>query len=150
MLDVTRANAKTEAFNVAFGEIGSSIATAMPRSKSGNREPFAWELLVSKHLKRLADAREKKAVKEAVKAGVIFDPEKQPLPVGSNAMVYAGDVVEISCEVGTPQTRLDLEGLLPDLEKAGIKPPVLLKLITKHTHNNRAPHKFSATLVTAR
>lgn len=149
MLDVTRANAKTQAFNTAFAEIGSSAVTAMPRSKS-NREPIAWELLVSKHLKRLADAREKKAVKEAVKAGVIFDPEKQPLPVGSNAMIYAGDVVEISCEVGTPQVRLDLQGLLPDLEKAGIKPPVLLKLITKHTHDNRAPHKFSATLVTSR
>lgn len=149
--DAAWATAKLQSFNDAFEEIGTSksILTQMPRSKD-NREPIAWELLVSKHLKRLADAREKKASKDAVKANVIIDPDKQPLPQGANSLLYAGEVVEVACEVGTPQTRLDLDGLLPDLEKAGIKLSLLHKLITKHTFDNRAPHKFVATLVTAR
>lgn len=149
MLDVPGANAKTKAITDAFADIGVSIETSMPRSR-GNKEPLAWEFLVARELKRLADARDKKAVREAVKAGVMFDPEKQPLVTGASAVVYAGDVVQISVDVGTPQARVDTVELVADLIAAGVNRAMLTRLVAKHTHESRAPHRFSGSLVTKR
>jgi hypothetical protein len=147
MLDLTRANAKTATLNTAFAAIGVDGDTKMPRAK-GNNEPIAWEYHVASHLSRIAEARKKKAQAAAVKAGVMFDPEKQPLAVGANALVFAGEVVEISVSVSTPTTKLELPELLDDLEKAGLKRPVINRLVVKHTKDNRAPHKFTSSLVT--
>lgn len=148
MLDATRANAKTQAVNTAFADIGHAPATAMPKTK-GNLEHLAWEVFMSKHLKRLADAREKKAVAEAVKAGVMFDPAKQPLPEGSNALVYAGEVIEIACSVGTARARVDTAGLFMELiAKHGVRESLIQKLTDKYSLDTQAPHKFTATLIT--
>ncbi len=150
MLTTDAANAKTESLNKSFADIGGKAdGTSMPRSR-GNLEPLAWDVFCAKHLKRLADAREKKAVAAAVKAGVMFDPEKQPAPVGTAALVYAGDVIEIGVEVTTPRTRLETDELFADLVKTGVPQKTLDRLVAKHTHDNRAPHKFTATLVTSR
>ncbi len=148
-LSAVNANLKTKAINDFFAAIGNSKETAMPRSK-GNLEPLAWEVLVAKHLKRIAAAREKKAVAAAVKAGVMFDPEKQPLPIGTQALIYAGDVVEIAVAVSAPGSHLDQPALIEDLEKAGLKLPVVNRLFNKHTSENRAPHMFTATIATSR
>lgn len=148
-LDATKANAKTEALNDAFATIGMSGLTLMPRSK-GNLEPLAWEFHVAAHLVRLADARKKKAQAAAVKAGVMFDPEKQPMAIGTNALIYAGEVVEIAVSVTTPATRLDQDGLIAGLEKAGMKREKINALINANTYENRAPHKFVSTLCTNR
>jgi hypothetical protein len=147
-LDAARANAKTEALNTAFASIGKAGDTVMPRSK-GNLEPLAWEYLVASHLKRLAEARKKKAHGEAVKAGVIFDHEKQPAPIGTKALVYAGEVVEIAVNVTTPTTNLDLPAFTEELQKY-MDQKVINRLLNKHTHENRAPHEFVATLATTR
>lgn len=152
-LDSTRANAKTESINGAFAEIGHSGTTVMPRrpSNKDNLEPIAWEVFMSKHLKRLADAREKKAVVAAVKAGVMFDHTRQPLAEGTNALVYAGDIIEISCSVTTPGTKLDTVSLFNELEtKHGVKVGVIAKLTEKFTSYNACPHKFVATIITSR
>jgi hypothetical protein len=148
MLDTTRANAKTAAFNEAFAAIGNSIATGMPRSK-GNLEPVAWEYHVASHLQRIATARKSKAEKEAVKSGVLFDPEKNPMPVGTNGNIYRGEVVEIGVSVTTPQTRFDAAGFIADLIDAGVRPALIKRLTDKHTLENRAPHKFTSAFVTA-
>lgn len=148
-LDATRANAKTEALNDAFANIGKSGDTKMPRSKK-NTEPTAWEVFVAQHLSRIAEARKKKAIAVAVKAGVMIDHEAEPLAIGSRSLIYAGDVVEISCSVTTPTTRLDVKEFTADLEKAGVKLPLINRLLNKHTHENRAPHKFVSTLATTR
>jgi hypothetical protein len=149
-LDAARANTKTGAINDAFAAIGTAAGngTSMPRSKK-NTEPVAWEYHCASHLARIAEARKAKAIAAAVKAGVMFDPAKQPLPVGSNALVYAGEVVEIACTVGTAATRLDAAAFADDLEKAGVKRALIDRLALKHTIENRAPHKFTSSLVTA-
>lgn len=154
-LTTQRANEMTAAINTAFEDIGQSHGkerpaapgTGMPKSKS-NQEPTAWEYFVATHLARLAEARKRRAQAAAVKAGVLFDPEKEPRPIGTNALVYAGDVVEIAVAVATPGTRLDQEGLVKDLEKAGLALPRINKIINANTLENRAPHKFSSTLAT--
>jgi hypothetical protein len=144
-LTAAKANDLTEALNVAFAAIGDT----MPRSK-GNLEPLAVEYHVASHLARIADARKKKAQSAAVKAGIMFDPEKQPMPVGSNALVYAGEVVEIAVSVTTPASRLDQPAFVADLEKSGVKLPLINRLLNKYTVENRAPHKFVSSLVTSR
>lgn len=148
MLDTIHANAKTAAFNAAYAAIGNEGETKMPRAK-GNLEPVAWEYHVSCHLFRIAEARKKKAQSVAIAAGVLFDHEKQPLAVGSNALIYAGDLVEISVSVTTPASKLDMPSLIAALEKAGLKRAVIDKAVAKCTTENRAPHKFVSTLVTS-
>ncbi len=148
MLDTAAANAKTTAINNAYAAIGNEGDTKSPRAK-GNTAPIAWEYHVASHLSRIADARKKKAHAAAVKAGVIFDHEKQPWPFCTNALVYAGEVVEISVSVTTPTSRVDLPALLNDLEKAGLKRWKIDSLVVKHTTDSRTPHKFTSSLVTA-
>jgi hypothetical protein len=148
MLDTARANAKTQAINVAFAKIGDDGDTKMPRAKL-NTEPVAWEYHVAGHLFRIADARKKKAQAAAVKAGVIFDHEKNPLVVGTAALVYAGEVVEISVSVTTPTTRLDPVELGVAMVKAGLALKVVEGLLRRCTHENRASHKFTSTLATS-
>lgn len=142
-----RANTRTAAFNDAFAEIGSGIGTSKPRSTL-NTEPVAWEFHVASHLARIATARKVKAHAAAVKAGVIFDHEKAPLAVGTNKLVYAGEVIEISVAVTSPSEKLDAPAFIADLEKSGIARKLLDKLVAKHTSESRAPHKFTSSLLT--
>ncbi len=57
-------------------------------------------------------------------------------------------MIEISCAVTTAATRLDVAALIEDLEKHGVARTLLDALTAKHTSENRAPHKFSSTLIT--
>jgi hypothetical protein len=149
MLNPTTALAKTTAINNAFAAIGHTDDTKMPRGAKLNTEPLAWNYHVASHLLRLAEAAKALAVREAVKASVMFDPAKSPLPVGtSNALVYAGDVVEIAVSVTTPATRLDVEAFITALIKAKVSPALLEKTRGACTVENRAPHKFTSGLVT--
>lgn len=148
MLDAAQANAKTEAFNKAFASIGGEGDTKMPRCKR-NTEPVAWEYHVAAHLLRIAEARKTAAVKAAVRLGVMFDAAEQPMVEGTHALVYAGDVVEISVAVTTAATRLDPVELGVALVKAGLPVQAVEKLFRRCTHANRAPHKFTSTLITA-
>jgi hypothetical protein len=141
------ASIKAEEFNQAFAVIGLTGNTRMPRSKQHN-EPVAWEYHVASHLKRIAEARREKAAKAAVAAGVMFDPADQPLPIGTNSLVYAGDVVEISVKVTTPSAKFDIKRFVEDLQQAGVSVVLLNRLLAKHTSENRAPHAFTSTIVT--
>ena len=143
-----QANALTAGIGAAFAAIGVQSPTTMPKSPR-NGEPFAYEYHVASLLARLAEARKRKAVSEAVKAGVMFDPDKTPRPVGTDALVYAGDVVEISVSVTTPTTKVDMEAFLADISKKHKVPAdKLAALLVQHTHKNRAPHQFKSTIVT--
>lgn len=148
MLDAAGANAKTAAVNAEFALIGYTADTRMPRSKK-NTEAVAWEYHVASQLVCAADARKEKAHKAAVKLGVMFDHKAKPMPVGTDTLVYGGDVVEISVKVTTAGTRLDVVTLGVDLVKAGIPLSKLEKLLIKHTVSNAAPHKFTSSLVTS-
>ena len=138
----------SDALTASFAEIGVATSIMQPRSRK-NTEPFAWEYHVASLLLRLAEARRRRAIKAAVGAGVIFDHEKEPLAPGSDQVVYAGDVVEIRVAVATPASVLDVPAFLADLAKAGVKPALITRLTNKHTHDNRAPHKFTSSIVAA-
>ncbi len=147
MLDATNAVIKVGMINAAFAEIGVTANTVMPCSRK-NTERLAWEYYVASHLLRIAEARKKLAVKAAVNAGIMFDPEQQPMVVGTNALVYAGDVVEISVSVATAATKLDITGLFADLVTHRVKRELLDRLAAKHTKTHRAPHTFTSSLAT--
>jgi hypothetical protein len=146
-LTAARANALTAAVTGAFAAIGHSAGTAMPKSKK-NTEAVAWELFTASLLLRVADARKAAAQKNAVTAGVIFDHAAHPMPPGTNALVYAGDVVEIAVGVTAPLERYDVPGLLGALAKAGVPPKTLAKAVKAHCDTTRAAHTFKATLAT--
>lgn len=147
-LTVAAANAKTEAINDAFADIGYANGTAMPGKRRSNTEQIAWEYHVSSHLLRIAEARRATAIKEAIAAGVIFDPEKEQMEPGTNALFYTSDVVEVAVSVATPLERFDRLAFIADLEKAKVPAKTLLRLARKHTTEHRPAHKFMARLAT--
>lgn len=147
MLNAAGAMILVDAVNAEFAAIGCTGNTKMPRSKK-NTEPAAWEYHVASHLVRVAEARKKKAHLAAVKLGVMFDHTKEPRPVGTEALVYPGDVVEIAVSVSTATTRMDPVELGVLLVKAGLSIKVVEQAFRKATHDNAAPHKFTSTLIT--
>ena len=106
MLNVATANAKHVAITSAFAAIGRTGDTAMPRSRK-NTEAIAWEYHTSIILEREAAARRKHAQRAAIKAGIIFDHEAEPMEPGTNARIYVGDVVAIDLTVANPAEKLD-------------------------------------------
>lgn len=151
LLTAARADALTVAITSAFATIGKSDATRMPRSgraPSANAE-LAWELFVAKLLNRIATTRLNAVLKKAVRAGIMFDAERAPMSVGTNAVVWASDLVEVSVLVTTPTTRFDVDGFAAALVASGVKPSLVKRLREEHTLDNRAPHTFSASLVAA-
>jgi hypothetical protein len=147
-LDANRAMTKTEALTEAFASIGHAAGTLMPRSANKAEELLAWEVFAAKLLEQIAAARARKAIKAAIAGGVMFDHSEHPEPIGTNRVVYDGDVVRIDLAVGTPGTRLDIDGLIPALVKAGLRLERVNELINRHTIENAAPHKFTTSLVT--
>ena len=144
-LDAAKATAKINAIIQAFDAIGVVEPTRQPRSRRNN-EPVAWEFYVATHLAKLAEARKRQAIAAAVAAGVLFDHEKEPMAVGTERDVYAGDVVQIALVVSNPSRKLDVPGFVDALEKAGVKRKLLLETAEQHTTDSRAPHRFTASL----
>jgi hypothetical protein len=68
----------------------------------GAQEESALEYHIASQLNREAEARKKKAIAAAVKSGVLFDHLKEPMPAGTNQVIYSGNSVEISVAVGQP------------------------------------------------
>lgn len=148
MLDAARANLLTTAINDAFAGIGKGPPTAMPRGSKNNTEPLAFEVLVSKRLAKLAAAREALAIRDAIKAGVMFDHKDDPLPEGTSKVVYDGDVVRIDLKVTGGRDGIDHDAYVADLEKAGVAPALLKRLAAKHATMSACPHSFTPSLVT--
>ncbi len=149
MLNAAGANALVLAMNTEFAEIGTFGDTKMPRSKK-NTEPAAYEYHVASHLAGVAVARKEKAHKQCVRLGIIFDHKEHPLPVGTDTLVYPGDVVEISVKVGTPTTKVDMVALGVWLaKKCGLTVAQIEKAFLGCTIDNAAPHKFTSSLITA-
>jgi hypothetical protein len=147
-LDAARSVTKTEALSNAFASIGHAAGTLMPRSVNKATEPLAWEFFTSKMLETTAAARTKRAIKAAIAGGVMFDHTADPRRIGTNAVIYDGDVIRIDLAVGTPSTKVDLDALIPALVKAGLRLDRVNELINRCTTENAAPHRFTASLVT--
>lgn len=146
-LDAARSATLTETINSAFAGIGQGAPVTMPRSKL-NTEPVAFELFTARLLVKFAKAREEKAIKAAIKAGVMFDHKADPEPDGTARVVYDGDVVRVDLKVGSGREGVDHDAYVDSLAKAGVAPALLKRLATKHATVTAAPHSFSASLVT--
>jgi hypothetical protein len=116
-----------------------------PRSKD-NRALIAWEFFTSYTLKACAEARYKKAAKEAIKVGVIFDHEKEPLAAGTKDVCYAGDHITVNVEVRQPYAKVDPEKLCGYLRGKGVSQQYLDEALAYATSMTKAPHVFRAEL----
>jgi hypothetical protein len=132
----------TQLIAEAFGDIGYP-----PGSRSA-RDRLAEEYWSASLLSRFADARREKAKKAAVTGGVLRDHLAEPYPVGTSETVYAGATVTINLKVVPQAPRVDTAALVADLQKAGVKPALLKRLVKKHTEQFGGAHIFTAALVT--
>lgn len=148
-LTAERSAAIYEAITKALELIGTSGETAMPKS-TDKRDVFAWEMFVVQVLGRLVEARKRAAIKQAIAAGVIFNPELEQRPSGTNAVIYQSDLVQIGLTVSSPVERVDhgawVSALLAQRPRLATLAAVLTKNYTKAA---RAAHSFAASLVTA-
>jgi hypothetical protein len=153
-LDATHANtaetpfrlSKTGVITEAFANIGTTADTMMPRPRKA-RDRVAEELWRAQLLSGLAEQRKNDAKRAAIAAGVLPDYTTEPFPVGTAETVYAGPAVTIGLKVVNQGDRVDVPGLVADLEKSGIKPTVLKRLVKKHTRSFGGAHIFTASLV---
>jgi hypothetical protein len=144
-LDVAAANTRTQAINEAFPAIGTIGATRMP-ANGNNREPVAWEYHLASHLLRIAETRRKRAHAATVKNAVMFDHEKAPMAVGTNALVWVGNIVEISVLVAAPIVTVDHAGLVADLLKTRVDLKLIKRLVGKNRVEMCPAHKFISAL----
>lgn len=109
----------------AFAKIGTTNGTAPPETKDP-LDPIAHELLVSRDLSTLADARKKKAKTAAVRAGLISDEEQ---PVGTQDY-SATESYNIEAKTASPREMIDESLLLAGMIKAGLSATKAAAVIT--------------------
>lgn len=137
-----------DAINVAFNDIGRTGATAQPRSKD-NRAPIAWRLFIARHLEMLAAARLKVAKRDAIEAGVMFDPDKSPRAPGTQELIYTGDQVGVWLEVRAPGTRVDADRMVQFLRDKKVAWKTIQEAVSYATVENKPAHVFKVSLVTS-
>lgn len=150
--DAPRAVAKTQAITDHFTEIGTVAGTGMPRTTLKAtplaRAVAAWKLHIAGQLRRLAESAWSAALAGAVKAGTIPDTTKNPEPVGTDRIVYAGQSVIVRLVVVKPILQVDHAGYVADALAAGVDAKLLRRLEKKHTSETRPAHRFSTSLAT--
>ena len=144
-LDSTRSITITEAVNESFDEIGRAIRTMLPKATTA-KDRLAAEYLAASLTSRLSEAWRDKTKRAAVGGGVLPDHTADPFPVGTVETVYTGALVTISVKVVEQADRVDVAGLVASLEKAGVKPTLLKRLVKKHTKSFAGAHVFTASL----
>src|SRR5436190_7283082 len=147
MLSSSERNKLTDAVNTKFAAIGKANGTRMPASTS-NTDSYAYDLWVAQQLVALANKRKEHAEKEAIKAGVLLDKEKNPQPEGSKQVVYHGDNVAISLAVSNAATRVNVDKVLTYLEGCGISADLLADAKHNASSKSRPAHVFSTYLLT--
>jgi hypothetical protein len=145
MLTISQANAKTTSITDAFADIGNTGETVMPRSKAF-LDPIAWRFLVAKLLRKAAEAEEGAAIKEAIKAGVLFDHKKNPEESDTARVVYDGEAVRIDLTVGTGRAGIDHDKFVAGLVLAKVDPKLLARLALNCATVTAPPHSFVAVL----
>ena len=142
-----QANKLTNAINSAFGKIGDSNGTKLPKTES-NTDPIAYEYHVASQLDRIAKKRKENAEKACIKEGVMFDSTEHPRKAGTNETVYTGDNVVISVSVNNATDRLDTKMFIAELIEGGVDRALITRAEEVSTKKTRAPHKFTSTLRT--
>lgn len=150
---VATATAKTDCIIDTFTGIGKADGSDMPRWSGDKADKAAgeaaWEYHVASALLRLAENRRTAAIKAAIKLGVMFDHKKEPLPAGSNRVVYQGPIVEIAVAVADGgRAGLFVDGFVADLVKAKVDPKLVERLRLKNRTETAPSHSFTSSLVT--
>lgn len=140
----------TNAINVAFKKIGTSNGTLLPPApKQKNTEPLVWDYHVASQLLRVATARKKEAFEECVKAGVVTDTDKHPLPEGTKETVFTGTAVSISVNVKTARLTLDADKFVEELVLHGIDKKLVDDCRALASKRARPAHEYSTSLLTS-
>lgn len=120
----------------AFAKIGTSNGTAMPQNDD-NRFSIAYEYLVAKKLKSLAEGREKKA-KEAAQSAGLLNGDFEP---GTTITTYKNKAFNIVAKTNQPAERID-----PNLLKAKLMIAIgadkAEKIIKQCTVTNKAATSY--------
>lgn len=141
-------NKIVDTMNTVFASIGNANGMRMPKSED-NRESLAWDFHIAKHVLSLAEKRKARAEEALVKAGILPDKEKNPLPAGTREIVFTGDSVSLMVEVRNAGPRVNAEKLLEYLRDHGVKQALLDEAAEQATTYPRPPHMFSAMWVTS-
>lgn len=114
---------------------------------TNNAESYAWDYYVANKIEAYGKKAKDAARKAAIKNGVMFDHEKEPLEPGSQQDVYSGDVIRISVAVKQPITKVDGEEFYEALKKIGLVDEKVEKLFLAAHRTSRPAHTFTATLL---
>jgi hypothetical protein len=122
--------------STAFAKIGNVNGTAMPQNDD-NRFSIAWEYLIAKALKSMAEKREEKA-KEAAKSAGLLDGDFEP---GTTVTTYRNSAFNIIAKTANPASRIDAAVLNSELMKElGVVKAA--EIIAKATVKNKAATSF--------
>ncbi len=127
--------------------IGNTNGTRLPVTKSNTGEA-ALQYWLWKFVAKIASGREREAITNAVKAGVLFDHKKAPLPEGTLKQTYTSDVVNVNVLVKNASRSLDQEALKDNLRKKfKLTQEQINTAFEMSMKYNAAPHEFSPVLV---
>lgn len=146
MLTATQAAVLNNKIAGQLSDVGKGL---MPTTKS-NVEGIAWDYLIATKVEAYGKKAKEAAVKEAVKAKLIFDHAKHPKEPGFNEPIYTGDNVQIMCMVKNGSVRLNSTKLVMELKKIkGLTEDQIDKAMLAAADITRAPHTFTPSLITA-
>jgi hypothetical protein len=96
---------------------------------------------------RAAEVRRNKAKAACIQTGAIPNYERDPFEAGTQLTVFDGKKVRIVMTVVTALERFDHHAFVEDVEKLGLDPKRLARLVKKHTIPLRPAHVFKTSLV---
>lgn len=129
----------------AVAEIGVAARKLLP-PRAPKAQVVAADYWAGSLVMQLAEAWRIRAKREAVAMGVLPDHTEHPSPVGTAETVYTDPMITIAMKVVEQAARVDVPGLIADLQKLEIKPTVLARLLKKHTKTFPGAHIFTASL----
>lgn len=144
-LDDTRPLDRTASVAEAVAETGRIIRATLPRKATEKDKLFAdfwgWSLVL-----RMVEPLRDKSKRAAIAGGVLPDHSANPFAIGTSETVYTSDLGSIGMKVVEQAERLDVPAFVADLEKIGVKPAQLKRLLKKHTRQFPGAHIFTASL----
>jgi hypothetical protein len=125
----------------AFASLGRNGATKPPTFER-NSSAAAWEYHVASALETSARARKQAAVKTCIETGVMFDHVAEPLPPGTERIIYDNDLVQMQVKVNKPTESIDHKAFCNALEAEGVDVRIIAAAALRATKTNKAAHAF--------
>lgn len=145
-LTTARSSAIADGMRELLRNIGTNIR--IPKGK-GNKCAIAWNLYRTYILQSYATAMYNDAKKDALKAGVLFDHEKNPMEPGTKARIYDDTIVCVDVEVRSPYEQIDAKKMAAFLSGRGVPQADLDAALKFASSMTKAPHVFRAGLITS-